>query len=153
MSKKKKVSKLSEKQSQFIRMFMQDVEIEDILEYLDVDENTITNWLSTNSLMMSSLASAIYIKRLSLYIRQLNLRIRALQLLDAYVESGDLNAVQTILLNSEEYPDFNRDSFNSLKIKKSSTNDFLRFVEDDLNIPGRFRKDFFNDDDNNAPPF
>ena len=34
-----------------------------------------------------------------------------------------------------------------LKIKKSSTNDFLRFVEDDLNIPGRFRKDFFNDDD------
>tara|TARA_B100000035_G_C20907956_1_gene512529 strand:- start:467 stop:928 length:462 start_codon:yes stop_codon:yes gene_type:complete len=153
MSKKKKVSKLSEKQSQFIRMFMQDVEIEDILEYLDVDENTITNWLSTNSLMMSSLASAIYIKRLSLYIRQLNLRIRSLQLLDAYVESGDLNAVQTILLNSEEYPDFNRDSFNSLKIKKSSTNDFLRFVEDDLNIPGRFRKDFFNDDDNNAPPF
>ena len=67
MSKKKKVSKLSEKQSQFIRMLMQDIEIDDILEYLDVDENTITNWLSTNSLMMSSLASAIYIKRLSLY--------------------------------------------------------------------------------------
>ena len=153
MSKKKKVSKLSEKQSQFIRMFMQDVEIEDILEYLDVDENTITNWLSTNSLMISSLASAIYIKRLSLYIRQLNLRIRSLQLLDAYIESGDINAVQTILLNTEEYPDFDRDSFSSLKIKKSSTNDFLRFVEDDLNIPKRFRKDFFNDDDNNMPPF
>ena len=153
MSKKKKVSRLSEKQSQFIRMFMQDVEIEDILEYLDVDENTITNWLSTNSLMISSLASAIYIKRLSLYIRQLNLRIRSLQLLDAYIESGDINAVQTILLNTEEYPDFDRDSFSSLKIKKSSTNDFLRFVEDDLNIPKRFRKDFFNDDDNNMPPF
>ena len=74
-------------------------------------------------------------------------------MLDAYIESGDINAVQTILLNTEEYPDFDRDSFSSLKIKKSSTNDFLRFVEDDLNIPKRFRKDFFNDDDNNMPPF
>ena len=87
-----------------------------------------------------------------MYVRQLNLRIKALKQLEVYVNAGDVDAIHTVLSNIEKFPEFNISSFSALKIKKAHMNDFLKSIETDLNIPWRYRKDFFDDDDS-SPPF
>ncbi len=145
MNPKKKLGKLSNKQYQFIRLFTSGIDVVDIIEELEITENTITNWMITNPVFLSCLNSSVYLLEYSLYIRQLNLRLSALKVLEVYVESGNPDALQTALSNVERFPEFDINSLSSLKIKKSNNNDFLKSLESDLNIPWR-RKDFFDDD-------
>ena len=152
MNNKKKLGKLTEKQNHFIRLFINDFDIVEIIDDLEITENTVTNWMTTNPVFLSSLNSAIFLRELSLYVRQVNLRIAALKQLEVYVNGGDIDAIHTALSNIEKFPEFNASSFSSLKIKKAHMNDFLKSIETDLNIPWRYRKDFFDDDDS-SPPF
>ena len=151
MNPKKKLGKLSEKQTHFINLFVAGIDVEDILDELDILANSVTNWMTTNPVFYSTLLSSIYLKELFLYIRQLNLRLDALKQLELYVEAGNADAIQTVLSNVEKFPEFNINTFSALKIKKSNMNDFLKSIETDLNIPWKYRKDFFDDDD--TPPF
>ena len=151
MNSKKKLGKLSEKQTHFINLFVAGIDVEDILDELNISANSVTNWMTTNPVFYSTLLSSIYLKELSLYIRQLNLRLEALKQLELYVEAGNADAIQTVLSNVEKFPEFNINTFSALKIKKSNMNDFLKSIETDLNIPWKYRKDFFDDDD--TPPF
>ena len=152
MNPKKKLGKLTERQNHFIRLFISDFDIVEIIDELEITENTVTNWMTTNPVFLSSLNSAIFLRELSLYVRQLNLRIKALKQLEVYVNAGDVDAIHTVLSNIEKFPEFNISSFSALKIKKAHMNDFLKSIEPDLNIPWRYRKDFFDDDDS-SPPF
>ena len=151
MSSKKKLGKLTEKQTHFINLFVGGIDVEDILDELNISANSVTNWMTTNPVFYSTLLSSIYLKELSLYIRQLNLRLDALKELELYVEAGNADAIQTVLSNVEKFPEFNINTFSALKIKKSNMNDFLKSIETDLNIPPwRYRKDY---DDDDMPPF
>ena len=151
MNPKKKLGKLSEKQTHFINLFVAGIDVEDILDELNISANSVTNWMTTNPVFYSTLLSSIYLKELSLYIRQLNLRLDALKELELYVEAGNADAIQTVLSNIEKFPEFNINTFSALKIKKSNMNDFLKSIETDLNIPPwRYRKDY---DDDDMPPF
>ena len=151
MNPKKKLGKLSEKQTHFINLFVGGIDVEDILDELNISANSVTNWMTTNPVFYSTLLSSIYLKELSLYIRQLNLRLDALKELELYVEAGNADAIQTVLSNVEKFPEFNINTFSALKIKKSNMNDFLKSIETDLNIPPwRYRKDY---DDDDMPPF
>ena len=151
MNSKKKLGKLSEKQTHFINLFVGGIDVEDILDELSISANSVTNWMTTNPVFYSTLLSSIYLKELSLYIRQLNLRLDALKELELYVEAGNADAIQTVLSNVEKFPEFNINTFSALKIKKSNMNDFLKSIETDLNIPPwRYRKDY---DDDDMPPF
>ena len=151
MNPKKKLGKLSEKQTHFINLFVAGIDVEDILDELGISANSVTNWMSNNPVFYSTLLSSIYLKELSLYIRQLNLRLDALKELELYVEAGNADAIQTVLSNVEKFPEFNINTFSALKIKKSNMNDFLKSIETDLNIPPwRYRKDY---DDDDMPPF
>ena len=151
MNPKKKLGKLSEKQTHFINLFVAGIDVEDILDELNISANSVTNWMTTNPVFYSTLLSSIYLKELSLYIRQLNLRLDALKELELYVEAGNADAIQTVLSNVEKFPEFNINTFSALKIKKSNMNDFLKSIETDLNIPPwRSRKDY---DDDDMPPF
>ena len=151
MSSKKKLGKLTEKQTHFINLFVGGIDVEDILDELNISANSVTNWMTTNPVFYSTLLSSIYLKELSLYIRQLNLRLDALKQLELYVEAGNADAIQTVLSNVEKFPEFNISTFSALKIKKSNMNDFLKSIETDLNIPPwRYRKDY---DDDDMPPF
>ena len=151
MNPKKKLGKLSEKQTHFINLFVAGIDVEDILDELNISANSVTNWMTTNPVFYSTLLSSIYLKELSLYIRQLNLRLDALKELELYVEAGNADAIQTVLSNVEKFPEFNINTFSALKIKKSNMNDFLKSIETDLNIPPwRYRKDY---DDDDMPPF
>ena len=151
MNPKKKLGKLSEKQTHFINLFVAGIDVEDILDELNISANSVTNWMTTNPVFYSTLLSSIYLKELSLYIRQLNLRLDALKQLELYVEAGNADAIQTVLSNVEKFPEFNINTFSALKIKKSNMNDFLKSIETDLNIPPwRYRKDY---DDDDMPPF
>tara|TARA_Y100000996_G_scaffold409546_1_gene390381 strand:- start:747 stop:1202 length:456 start_codon:yes stop_codon:yes gene_type:complete len=151
MNSKKKLGKLSEKQTHFINLFVAGIDVEDILDELNISANSVTNWMTTNPVFYSTLLSSIYLKELSLYIRQLNLRLDALKELELYVEAGNADAIQTVLSNVEKFPEFNINTFSALKIKKSNMNDFLKSIETDLNIPPwRYRKDY---DDDDMPPF
>ena len=114
-------------------------------------ETTVTNWMTTNPVFLSSLNSAIFLRELSLYVRQLNLKIKALKRSKFMQNAGDVDTIHTVLSNIEKFPEFNISSF-ILKIKKAHMNDFLKSIETDLNIPWRYRKDFFDDDDS-SPPF
>ena len=147
MNPKKKLGKLSEKQTHFINLFVTGIDVADILDELDISANSVTNWMTTNPVFYSTLQSSIYLKEFSLYIRQLNLRLDALKQLELYVEAGNPDAIQTVLSNVEKFPEFNINAFSALKIKKSNMNDFLKSIETDLNIPWKYRKDFFDDDD------
>ena len=147
MNSKKKLGKLSEKQTHFINLFVAGIDVEDILDELNISANSVTNWMTTNPVFYSTLLSSIYLKELSLYIRQLNLRLDALKELELYVEAGNADAIQTVLSNVEKFPEFNINTFSALKIKKSNMNDFLKSIESDLDIPWRHRKDFFSDED------
>ena len=151
MNPKKKLGKLSEKQTHFINLFVEGIEVADILDELNISANSVTNWMTTNPVFYSTLQSSIYLKEFSLYIRQLNLRLDALKQLELYVGAGNPDAIQTVLSNVEKFPEFNIDTFSVLKIKKSNMNDFLKSIETDLNIPWKYRKDFFDDDD--SAPF
>ena len=151
MNPKKKLGKLSEKQTHFINLFVTGIDVADILDELDISANSVTNWMTTNPVFYSTLQSSIYLKEFSLYIRQLNLRLDALKQLELYVEAGNPDAIQTVLSNVEKFPEFNINAFSALKIKKSNMNDFLKSIETDLNIPWKYRKDFFDDDD--SAPF
>ncbi len=151
MNSKKKLGKLSEKQTHFINLFVAGNDVEDILDELNISANSVTNWMTTNPVFYSTLLSSIYLKELSLYIRQLNLRLDALKELELYVEAGNADAIQTVLSNVEKFPEFNINTFSALKIKKSNMNDFLKSIETDLNIPPwRYRRDY---DDDDMPPF
>ncbi len=151
MNSKKKLGKLSEKQTHFINLFVAGMDVTDILNELNISANSVTNWMSTNPVFYSTLQSCIYLKEFSVYIRQLNLKLDALKQLELYVEAGNADAIQTVLSNVEKFPEFNINTFSAIKIKKSNMNDFLKSIEGDLNIPWKFRKDFFDDDD--GPPF
>ena len=107
MNSKKKLGKLSEKQTHFINLFVAGNDVEDILDELNISANSVTNWMTTNPVFYSTLLSSIYLKELSLYIRQLNLRLDALKELELYVEAGNADAIQTVLSNVEKFPEFN----------------------------------------------
>ena len=106
MNSKKKLGKLSEKQTHFINLFVAGIDVEDILDELNISANSVTNWMTTNPVFYSTLLSSIYLKELSLYIRQLNLRLDALKELELYVEAGNADAIQTVLSNVEKFPEF-----------------------------------------------
>ena len=89
----------------------------------------------------------------SLYINNLVVRIKALELLEKFIEAGDLEAVKMALSNSEYFPEFNKNDFSTKHINKSNMDSLFKYLESNLGIPPRRRPgkwgDFFDDE----PPF
>ena len=98
MSKpRKKLGKITEKQSHFIRMFVGGIDIEQILLDLDLKGQDVTRWMYTNSLFIAALNSEIFLKENSLYLKNLNVRSKSLEVLDKFLEAGNLEAVSLAL--------------------------------------------------------
>ena len=155
MSKpRKKLGKITEKQSHFIRMFVGGIDIEQILLDLDLKGQDVTRWMYTNSLFIAALNSEIFLKENSLYLKNLNVRSKSLEVLDKFLEAGNLEAVSLALNNIEDFKDFNEELFSPKQIKEDSIDRLFRFLEmQSQQPPKRRRKKRGDDDDNNSPPF
>ena len=150
---KRKLGKLTEKQKHFIKLFVNGYPLEHILTDLEIEEWEIVSYMSHNPVFLSALNSALFLKEQSLYINNLVVRIKALELLEKFIEAGDLEAVKMALSNSEHFPEFNKNDFSPQQINKSNMNSLFKYLESNLGIPPRRRPgkwgDFFDDE----PPF
>ena len=66
MKNTKKIEKLTETQLNFIKKFMQGVEIIEIMTELKINSNLVTGWMTKSPLFASSLNSAVYLKERSI---------------------------------------------------------------------------------------
>lgn len=143
-----KIGKLTEKQSHFIYLFVNDYDLNQILEDLEISSNTVTNWMSINPVFLSCLNSAIYLKELSIYTHQVNLKLKALKKLDILLDARNFDAIKLTLKDNAVSPGFDYRFFNSESLKKSEISKFFKSLEEELNLPPhKYRRGF----DDEAP--
>tara|TARA_X000001036_G_scaffold337202_1_gene316182 strand:+ start:28 stop:474 length:447 start_codon:yes stop_codon:yes gene_type:complete len=130
-----KIGKITEQQRHFIYMFVNDFDLNQILEDLEINSNIVTNWMTNNPVFLSYLNSAIYLKELSLYTHKVNLKLKALKKLDNLLDTKNIDAITLILKDKVMSPGFDSRFFSSESLKKSNISKFFKSLEEDLNLP------------------
>ena len=129
MKNTKKIEKLTETQLNFIKKFMQGVEIIEIMTELGINSNLVTGWMIKSPLFASSLNSAVYLKERSIFVKNLNLRTKCLEVLSKKADANDLKAVELALKNLEIEPEFLLEQISPTKLKKKMNQEALRYLD------------------------
>ena len=141
-----KIGKITEQQRHFIYMFVNDFDLNQILEDLEINSNIATTWMTNNPVFLSYLNSAIYLKELSLYTHKVNLKLKDLKKLDILLDAKNIEAIKLILKDNEMSPGFDSRFFSSESLKKSNISKFFKSLEEDLNLPPHKYRRGFDDD-------
>ena len=147
---KGKLGKLTEKQRHFIKLFVNGYSLELILTDLELEEWQVVGYMSNNPVFLSAFNAALFMREQSLYMNNLVVRIKALELLEKFIEAGDLEAAKMALSNNEYFPKFNKNKFSPQQINKSNMNSLFKYLETQLGIPP---KRWPREEDDYEPPF